>query len=161
MSPVVQRRQLRFNDLDEVVRDAEALLAKGYEKAGAWDLAQCCKHLADWMRFPAEGFPKAPAPIRLMLWMMKKTVGPKKLKQYLAEGDFPAGKPTAPQTVYTPDGDPKAAIDELRKSVDRLKNYTGPIVPSPFFGPMDKATCVRLQLVHCAHHLSYLLPKCV
>ncbi len=61
MSQNRDRRQLRFNDLDEVVRDAETLLAKGYQKAGNWDLAQCCKHLAEWMRFPVEGFPKAPA----------------------------------------------------------------------------------------------------
>ena len=37
----------RRSNLDEVVRDAEILLAKGYEKAGQWDLAQCANHLAE------------------------------------------------------------------------------------------------------------------
>jgi hypothetical protein len=153
------RRPLVFNNLDEVVQDAQALLAKGYEKAGAWDLAQCCKHLAEWMRFPCEGFPRAPAPIRAMLWMMKKTVGPKKLQQYIAEGSFPPGKPTMPQTVAPPGGDSRVAIEELRKSVERMKAHAGAIVPSPFFGAMNKDTCLRLQLVHAAHHLSFLVPK--
>jgi hypothetical protein len=161
MSTTLQRRRLVFNDLDAVVRDAESLLATGYEKAGNWDLAQVSGHLADWMRFPVEGFPKPPVPIRAMLWVMKKTIGPKKLRQYLAEGDFPSGQPTAQQTVPPPGGDATTAVDKLRSSVERLKAHNGPIVPSPFFGPMDKETCVQLQLVHCAHHLSFLSPKTV
>jgi Protein of unknown function (DUF1569) len=153
------RRQLRFTNLDAIVQDAETLLAKGYEKAGNWDLAQCCQHLAEWMRFPVEGFPKAPLPIRGMLWMMKKTVGPKKLQAYLKDGGFPPGKPTAPQTVQAAGGDAKIAIENLKRSVERLKEHTGAIIPSPFFGPMSKDECVGLQLVHCAHHLSFLVPK--
>jgi Protein of unknown function (DUF1569) len=153
------RRPLVFNDLDEVVRDAENLQARGYEKAGNWDLAQCCTHLADWLRFPVEGFPKAPAPIRAFLWVMRKTVGRKKLLTYIETRSFPAGKPTMPQTVPPPGGDPREAIDKLRRSVNRLKEYTGPIVPSPVFGPMTKDEAVRMQLVHCAHHLSFLIPR--
>jgi hypothetical protein len=159
MSAVVQRRQLRFNDLDEVVRDAESLLAKGYEKAGNWDLAQCCNHLADWLRFPVEGFPKMPLLLKPIFWMIRKTVGRKKLLHYIGTGSFPAGKPTMPETVKPPGGDPGAAIGVLRKSVERLKAHNGAIVPSPIFGPMTKDEAVRMQLVHCAHHLSFLIPK--
>ena len=155
----VSRRTLRFAGLDAIVQDAETLLAKGYEKAGNWDLAQCCHHLAEWMRYPVEGFPKAPLPIRGMLWMARKTVGPKKLQAYLKDGSFPPGKPTAPQTVQAAGGDAKAAIENMKRSVERLKAHTGAIIPSPFFGPMSKDQCVRLQLVHCAHHLSFLVLK--
>jgi hypothetical protein len=45
------------------------------------------------------------------------------------------------------------------EGVERLKAHTGAIIPSPFFGPMSKDECVGLQLVHCAHHLSFLVPK--
>jgi Protein of unknown function (DUF1569) len=155
----VVRRSLVFNDLDEVVRDAEALLARGYEKAGQWDLAQCANHLADWMRFPVEGFPKAPAPIRAMLWMMRKTIGRKKLLTYLKDKNFPAGKPTMPQTVAAPGGDARAAVAKLKSSVEKLKAFTGTIVPSPLFGAMTKEEAVGMQLVHAAHHLSFLIPK--
>jgi hypothetical protein len=159
MTDKPQRRPLQFNDLDEVVRDAENLQAKGYEKAGNWDLAQCCTHLSEWLRFPVEGFPKAPAPIRAVFWVLRKTVGRKKLLTYIDTGSFPVGKPTMPQTVPPPGGDPREAINKLRRSVNRLKEYTGPIVPSPFFGPMTKDEAVRMQLVHCAHHLSFLVPR--
>jgi Protein of unknown function (DUF1569) len=154
-----QRRPLQFNDLDEVVRDAENLQARGYERAGSWDLAQVCGHLAEWLRFPVEGFPKAPAPIRAVFWVLRKTVGRKKLLTYIDTRSFPAGKPTMPETVPPPGGDPREAIDKVRRSVNRLKEYTGIIVPSPLFGPMTKDEAVRMQLVHCAHHLSFLVPR--
>ena len=153
------RRTLKFDSLDAVVRDAEGLLTTGYEKTGNWDLAQVCNHLADWLRYPVEGFPRAPAPIRAMLWVMKKTVGPKKLRAYLAADAMPVGKPTMPQTVCTPGGDPAVAVAKLRQSVERLKAHTGELLPSPFFGAMSKDEGIRLQRIHCAHHLSFLVPK--
>jgi hypothetical protein len=159
MTDKPQRRPLQFNDLDEVVRDAENLQAQGYDQAGTWDLAQCCTHLSEWLRFPVEGFPRMPAPIRAVFWVLRKTVGRKKLLTYLNDRSFPAGKPTMPETVPPPGGDPREAVEKLRRSVDRLKGYTGTIVPSPLFGPMTKDEAVRMQLVHCAHHLSFLVPK--
>lgn len=155
----ITRRQLTFDNLDQVVLDAESLQANGYNRAGKWDLAQVSDHLADWMRFPVEGFPRAPAPIRLMLWMARKTIGRKKLMEYITTKSFPAGKPTMPTTVHQPGGDANAAVANLKRAVERLRNHTGPIVPSPLFGPMTKDECVQMQLVHCAHHLSFLVPK--
>ena len=159
MSTTVQRRQLVFNDLDEVSRDAERLLAGGYDKAGNWDLAQVAGHLAEWLRFPVAGFPKAPAPIRAVFWVLRKTVGRKKLLTYIETKSFPAGKPTMPETVPPSGGDARAAVEKLKTSVERLKAHAGPIVPSPLFGPMTKDEAVGMQLVHAAHHLSFLVPK--
>ena len=56
----VERRKLDVRHARRGRRDAENLLAKGYDKAGNWDLAQVRGHLAEWMRFPIEGFPKPP-----------------------------------------------------------------------------------------------------
>jgi hypothetical protein len=153
-----QRRKMAFASLDEVVADAENLLAKGYEKVGNWDLAQVAGHLAEWMRFPVEGFPKAPLLIRPVLWLVRITAGRRMRENILATG-FPAGGRTMPETVPPPGGDPAAAVARLRQSVERLKAFTGPIVPSPLFGAMTKDEAVRLQLAHSAHHLSFLIPK--
>jgi hypothetical protein len=106
-----------------------------------------------------EGFPKMPLPLRPLFWMARKTVGRKKLLEYITTGVFPAGKPTMPQTVQKPGGDVNEAILALRASAERLKAFNGTIVPSPLFGAMTKDEAVRMQLVHAAHHLSFLIPK--
>jgi hypothetical protein len=154
---LVTRRKLTFGTLDEVSRDAENLFAVGYDKAGNWDLSQVCGHIADWMTFPIAGFPKAPLPIRMMLGMVRVTLGKGMFRKYLTNG-MPAGKPTMPQSVHQP-GDEKAAVARLKEAVERMKAHTGPIHPSPLFGKMTKSEAVQLQMVHCAHHLSFLVPK--
>lgn len=153
------RRELRFDTLHDVVRDAENLLAKGYDRTGKWDLAQCCSHLADWMTFPVAGFPKMPLVLRPVFWLLRKTVGPGKFREYLGGGKMPTGKPTMPQTVPPGGGDATAAVAKLRQAAERFQAYTGEIHPSPLFGAMNKDEATRLQLVHCAHHLSFLVPR--
>ena len=156
---MVERRKLAFTTLDEAVADAENLLARGYDRAGNWDLAQVCLHLADWMRFPMDGFPRPPLVIRLFLWMARNTVGKAKFRKYTTEGAMPSGKPTMPQTVAVPGGDAAAAVVKLKETAARFAAFTGAIHPSPLFGTMNKDEASRLQLVHCAHHLSFLIPK--
>lgn len=151
------RRQLRFDTLDDVVRDAELLSTKGYEKAGNWDLAQACGHLADWMTYPIAGFPRPPVAIRALLWILRKTVGRAKFRTVLA-GGMPVGGPTLRESVPPPGGDPTAAVARLKQAVATFEAADG-VHPSPLFGPMTKDEATRLQLVHAAHHLSFLVPK--
>lgn len=153
------RRTLRFEGLDAVLRDVEELRERGYDRAGNWDLAQICSHLADWMTFPLDGFPKPPVPIRAVLWAMRNTIGRRQLRKVLEAGSMPAGGPTVPQTVAKTGGDESAAIDRLRQTVARFQAHNGPLHPSPLFGALGKETATCLQLVHCAHHLSFLVPK--
>ena len=101
----------------------------------------------------------SPVPIRMMLWMARHTIGPAKLQQYLANGDMGTGKPTMPQSVPVPGGDDAAGVAKFRETVNRVKLFAGTLLPSPFFGPMDHETALKLQLVHSAHHLSFLVPK--
>ena len=68
-----ERRQLRFDSLGDAVADAEALLARGYARRGKWSLGQCCGHLADWVTYPMDGFPRAPLPVRAVLFVMRNT----------------------------------------------------------------------------------------
>lgn len=155
---MAERRTLKFDSLAEVVRDAENLLANGYDRAGKWDLAQCASHLAYWLTCPIDGFGKAPLVAQAFLWFARNTVGPGQLKKILANG-FPPGGMTDPASVKPSDGNDAAAVQKLKTAVARYEAHDGPIVPSPFFGPMDKDTNRKLQQVHCAHHLSFLIPK--
>jgi hypothetical protein len=152
------RRDLRFDTLDEAARDAERLLVDSYERVGQWDLGQCCNHLACWLTYPLDGFGKPPLPVKMFLWIARNTFGPGQLKKILANG-FPPNGPTDPKSVTVSDGNDAAAVAKLKAAVERFRDHAGPILPSPFFGSMDKETATKLQLVHTAHHLSFLVPK--
>jgi hypothetical protein len=155
----VQRRQLRFATLDEAVRDAENLLAKGYEKTGKWDLTQCCHHLSEVMTYPLDGFPRLPFPLNVGTWLLRKTVAPGWLRKVLESGVWPTGTPTDQRTVPATGGNDAAAVVRLKQAVDRLLGHTGPLHASPLFGMLDKETLVKLHRIHTAHHLSFLVPK--
>ena len=153
------RRDLTFRDLDEVVRDVEHLQAKGYDRAGNWDLAQVCGHLTKWLSYPLDGFPRAGCFVGTMLWLMKITVGKGMKKKILTTGKFKDGGPTMPESVPASGGDEAAAVAKLKEMVERFKNHMGELHPSPLFGPMSREELTRLHLIHCAHHLSFLTPK--
>jgi hypothetical protein len=153
------RRQLRFDSLDDAVRDAEHLLAVGYDRAGNWSLAQCCGHLANWFRYQTDGFPRAPLAMRPVFWLIRNTVGPAMAKRMLAGGKMRDGMPTIPQSVVPPGGDDAAAVAEFREVVRRWQEHPGPLHPSPLFGGNDKDNWRKGHLIHCAHHLSFLIPR--
>jgi hypothetical protein len=154
-----QRRSVAFENLDEVWKDVMTLLADGYSASGNWNLAQVCAHLNDWMRFPMDGYPKPPAPIRAILWVMKVTIGRKQLNGILNDG-FRPKTPTMPQTVHaTGEETDAAAAEQFLETINRFRNYDGPIATSPVFGKLTAEEALNLQLRHCAHHLSFLTPK--
>ena len=153
-----EKRTLAFENLDEVLDDARTLLAEGYRTSGKWNLSQVCQHLDDWMRFPMDGYPTAPAPIRVMLWLMKSTVGRRQLRSILSSG-FRNSTPTMPQTVHEADTLSDAdAVDQLAATIERFKQHNGPLVESPVFGHTTPDEALKLQLRHCEHHLSFLSP---
>ena len=153
------RRELRFATLDEAVRDAEHLLARGYERAGSWDLARCCHHLAVLMGWPIDGFPPMSLPRRVVARLLKWTYARRWLRRVLDTGVWPTGTPTDART-FPPSGCTEAeAVAMLRRAVGRLLAHAGPLNESPLFGMLDKETLVRLHRIHTAHHLSFLVPR--
>lgn len=153
-----QRRKLQFADLDQVAADAEKLLADGYVPTGKWNLAQVCAHLNDWMQYPIDGYPRAALPIRAMLWLMKVTIGKRQLNSVLKQG-FRDSLPTMPATVHAADSSSdQAAVEQLVATIDRFKRHSGEFHSSPIYGELTADEHFNLQLAHCAHHLSFLVP---
>ncbi len=156
---MVERRELEFKSWDQVIEDLNRLATSGYVAAGKWNLEQMAKHLNDWISFPVLGFPKLPLAMRCVAAILRKTIGPRKFKQMLAEGKMPAGNPTFNSTVYPTTESDKQAIEQLVESIERFRSYQGEVHPSPIFGPMDKRAAEQLQFIHFAHHLSFLVPN--
>jgi hypothetical protein len=65
---------------------------------------------------------------------------------------------TAPDPLVPPTDAPESSIDDLIASLTQLKAYKGEIAPHRLFGRIPDADARRLNLIHCAHHLSYLTP---
>lgn len=153
-----QKRMLQFANFQQLNDDIEVLLAQGYQANGNWNLAQTLIHVANWMRYPIDGFPKPPIFVQPIFWLMKVTVGGRMKRQILAEG-FKGGMPTAAQSV--PAADEKSdheAFVFLQQTIERVRHHDGNLIPSPLFGPMDKGTLLTLTLLHAEHHLGYLAP---
>lgn len=154
-----QRRELKFSDLDDVVRDVENLREKGYYKAGTWDLAQVCGHVNDFVVYALDGYPRSGIIIGSLLTLIRVTAGKRILRRTLQAGSMPAGKPTMPQSVHPPGENVDAAVNKLKETVHRFKNHQGELHSSPVFGRLSTDECKRLNLIHAAHHLSFLIPK--
>ena len=115
MASTATRRQRSWTDLEEVIADVDRLAFSGHKSSGKWNLAQCCGHLADWMTFPLEGFPKAPWPIRTLLSVLKRVRGQSPLRKMLRSRTIPKGIPTSPGTVYPPNSEESEKVARLKR----------------------------------------------
>ena len=139
--------------------EIERLHGQGYESHGNWNLSQTCGHLANWMRYPVDGFPVPPFWLKPIFWMIKVTVGQSMKRKILAEG-FKGGTPTAPESIPAADvQSDREAIDAFRETANRVLAHQGELHPSPLFGPMDLEMLKTVTLLHAEHHLGYLAPK--
>ena len=150
----------KFTNLDEVVQRLELLQREGYTSAGNWNLAQVSEHLRDWFSFMISGYPSNPFPVNWMLWGMKVTVGKSMLQKILRTGMMASGGPTIKQTVHSAEGlDDDQSVQRLREMIERFQLHSEAYFPSPIFGKLSADEGLRLQLIHCDHHLSFLVPR--
>ena len=154
-----QPRAVYVSDLQDVLRDVEDLQAWGYQRLGQWSLGQVCSHLSMLIHCFLDGFPQQPMFSRVPLWLCRNTIA-----------RFPAGRSmminiltgsvrTFPQLVPSTQTDDDAAAADLRQAIRRLQDHPGPFQPSPALGRLEPTELMRLQLVHCAHHLGFLTPS--
>jgi hypothetical protein len=141
---------LRFETLDAILADAEALGAVERRALGNWTLGQVCFHLAQPMDYCIDGFPfRFSWPLRLAGRMLRR--------KYLTQG-FPTGvKLAGPAAVLIPtDVLPNAGLAELRRAIGRLKRESHR-VPSPLLGRLSREQWDQFHLRHAELHLSFIL----
>jgi hypothetical protein len=152
MADKPERRELTFHSLEDAVADAERLASGEVRTTGKHIFAQILKHLAlthDMATGKIVG-PRPPFFMRLMMPLMKGMIlkGPVK----------PGFKlPTAAESFFWPGGntDVNEALTDLKESV---KNYNtnGPLPVHPVFGKVPHEQNDRLNISHCAMHLSFV-----
>ncbi len=154
----VKRREVRYESLDDALADMHRLAAierdGKLEVLGNWSLGQAIGHVATWAEFaymPCP-LPRPPLFVRVMMPLLKN--------RFLNKG-LPAGV-SIPRveggTLGTEPIPTSAAIEKFATVADRLKREA-PTQPSPAFGRMTQAECIKLQLRHAELHLGFFQKK--
>jgi hypothetical protein len=153
------KREVVYRSFDEIFSDIDRLHSQGYKKLRNWDLGQTLFHLTEWVRYPMDGFPRLPLPLKPIFWFVRTFFAKKLLAKVFRDGGFKEGSATAPVSVATGPVDETEAIARYKETVARWKSWTKEPLPSPLFGRFKRDDLDRLHLIHTAHHLSFLIPK--
>jgi hypothetical protein len=153
------RRSLRFETIAEMRHDLDLLQAahaRGtLRRTGNWTEGEIFAHLAAFINYGYEGYPKEVSPPWLIAVLL---IRPMKNK-YLNKG-FPAGlriPGTKQGTIGMEDVPLDVGIARLRAALDRLEQNDPPI-HSPAFGKLNHADKIKMALRHGELHQSFLHP---
>ncbi len=146
------RRTLDFAS-PKLIRPDVELLLRGHRTVGRWSLAQVLNHCAMTANWSIDGFLTKPAPrvVRMVLGGLAKRsmLG----KRRIPEG-FPLPKPYHPR----PGLDLNAEVAAFGVAIDRVIRHEGPFAKHPLFESMSRDEWRVYHCVHCAHHLSFVIP---
>jgi hypothetical protein len=151
--PALRRREIDFRSSEEVRRDIDRLCQGGYERAGQWDLGQVCGHLAITLEESITGYPDR------WPWLMRRLVRWFALKSLFRTRKIRTGLKIPSRYVPPAAVDETAAKDQLRVAIAKVEQHAGEFAPHPFLDRLTPEQWRQLHLIHCAHHLSFLIPK--
>ncbi|WP_422927570.1 DUF1569 domain-containing protein [Singulisphaera sp. PoT] len=146
------RRDLKFATMDRVMPDIDNLLL-GYRQLGNWSLGQICNHLTMVIQGSVAGFGgRAP-------WIVRKAIGPIVLRQIFKAGCMKPGR-MLPKKFWPNTGlDDRAEAEAMRATLYYFAAHMEGFADHPIFGPLSREQWTRLHCIHCAHHLSFLVPE--
>jgi hypothetical protein len=145
-----ERRSLRFDTVSEIMPEVERLRAS-HRTLAKWSLAQICKHLADSVNGSIDGFD-------LRRHRIKRFFFRRLLLAYTLRYGIPRNYLVDPGIEPVNDSALDDGVSQLRQAIQRYQSHNGPLQAHPLFGRMPRHTWDRIQCIHCAHHLSFVLP---
>ena len=145
-----ERRALRFASLDEIMPEVERLVAGESTTVGEWTLGQILNHLASAFQITARAPAATDEPTR------EEAVRRRRL---LNSGRFPDGvEAPLPALIPPSDCDCTTEVEQFRKAMGRYQSREGAFPAHPFLGPMSGEEWDLFHCIHCAHHLSFVIP---
>ncbi len=144
-----RRVGLKFGDITDVVAEIKQL-SRGCKSAGNWSLEQVCEHLhlALQMRMKPGNYPPNTP---------EQDAARPTLDSILKDGKLPDGL-AAPAFLVPAPAVSLQSIDRCIASLLAFDSFAGTIAPHPRFGHLSDSEARKLNLIHCAHHLSFLVP---
>lgn len=149
-SKVAGRREVAYESLDDVLMDAEKLVASPNTKMlGNWTLGQVLAHLAASLHLSIDGSDhRPPWYIRLVGPFLKRIV----LRKMSAGFQLP--KPVADKVIPSEPVTPQEGLRLLQEAVKRFRADTTR-KPHSVFGKMTGAQWHQLHLRHAELHMSF------
>jgi len=149
------RRKLKFHSLEDVLAEAERLIASPDTRTiGNWPVSQLVTHLAIAINASIDGIEGVEVKPPLML----RLLGPLLKRRVLSRG-LPAGfklPKSLEATAYPVVESPQAAVDLLRAAIERTSRE--PMnARNPVFGRLTHDEWTRFHLQHSAMHLSFAI----
>ena len=147
---VTGRREVAYESLDDVLMDAERLVAAPHLKMlGNWSLGQLLAHLAGGLNMSIDGSEhRPPWFIRLVGPFLKRWV----LKKMSAGFQLP--KPIADKIIPAHPVPPQEGLRLLQESIKRFRSDTSR-KPHNVFGKLSGAEWHQLHLRHAELHMSF------
>jgi hypothetical protein len=145
---MAKHRHLNFSNVDTVATEVRRLRT-GYDRAGNWSLEQVCWHLDKALSASMQPGPHTAARTGLIRRLQLRII--------LTTGRIPI-RVQAPQKVMPPAQVAQTAIDDFLLTLAALRAFEGEFAPHRMFGPIDRDRFFRLHMIHCAHHLGFLVP---
>lgn len=155
---VQDRRPLRFEDIDQVMADADRLVAAdragSLRRRGNWTLGQALGHLAAWASFPYEGYPSGFRPPFFVKWIARLGKNAFIRRPMRPGMRIPriAGGTLGTDPLSTDEG-----ITRFRSAFQRLAREA-PTGPNPVLGLLTHEEWIALNLRHAELHLSFFQP---
>jgi len=155
MAKPIERREVTFRSVDEIVADARQLASGEVRVNGNHSFGQILHHLA-LSHDVASGKLSAPPPPLFMKLMMplirRMVINAKPLKPGIK-------LPAKGEAFFWPDKefDVPTSLQYLEESVENYKT-NGPLETHPFFGKLTRAEADQLTCRHAALHLSFVHP---
>lgn len=152
------RRDLRFDSLDDLTAELDRLdaahAASNLGHTGNWTPGEILDHLGNFWGCSLDGFgsSRCPAVLRVFASILFK-------KQAVAGRPPPPGlkiPKAAPQFAPGEGVTYEQGAENLRTCIDRVRRGDAYVPESPLFGKLTPDEWTRLNLGHCALHLSFI-----
>jgi len=141
-----------FQTIDELDLFLEDLKIRKTTTTGNWTLAKILCHIGDSIEFflsQNEGAIQIPS-------FIQNTVGKLLLNKFFLFGKMDKGLQNPIKKGEPKDGDPLIELERVIDLSKKFKDHTGKFNQHPVFGALSKEELIKLHLLHCSNHFSYI-----